>query len=149
MIARCLVLLALPACCVTVPLSLATDYARHQRCPADYDLDTVAWTSFDVAPTRTTPKGLRIDDSEAPVDLALADALLDELAACLGAPIERCAIVVKSTRALPCADGWHCAGIVQPPNVAVVLPDLGALKHEAIHLIRRTVKHDDPAFRCE
>lgn len=43
----------------------------------------------------------------------------------------------------------YCTGAVQDGHVMVVTPNLRTVRHEGIHVVRRTPDHQHPAFRCE
>lgn len=98
------------------------------------------------------------------VDLREIDNRIAELEGCLGAPIRRCGFVVLvapdafmhpvyGQYVHPCdakyVETGLCYGAVQSPTIAVVTPDLSALKHELIHIITHR-RHDHEVYaRCQ
>ena len=128
-------------------------------------------TEYSIYPTEQTPQGIKVDPTKQNIDLVKIDTLTQELEECLKVSIRRCGFTVKvpddwkyyqcSDRELfPCKDPSFqygcakldcpcgCTGVVQYPSVAVVTPNLSALKHELIHIVTHR-NHEDPVFLCQ
>lgn len=101
--------------------------------------------------TARTPKGVTVDTTGYPVNLAHVDAVVDETAACLGVTPRHCGLRVKITGSnmdgFPCG-AQRCWGALQSPATAVVTPSLSALRHELIHILAQDPGHGDAFTRC-
>lgn len=140
-----------------------------------YDCFCAKITNYEVNPDTATLAGIRVDTSGFEVNLEWLDQQTTSLEECLGISIDRTGFVVKLApdwRVSPCTGAelfpcslapsvcfgdqpqpdpecpCACGGVVQPPNILVLTPNLLAYRHELIHLVTHAA-HGDPQFACE
>lgn len=127
----------------------------------NYRTNSVNITDYDVNMDVVSEEGIYVDRSDIEVDLGELDRLTREVEECLGKTINYWCLAVKiapdsyvsectGTELFPCdfpenrcdkirPPGedcpCNCTGVTQDGNIIVVTPNLGAYKHELIHIV--------------
>ena len=149
-------LLMLPGC---VCLSLAAPF-QCENAYVGQSWDHNEAVSYTFRKDAKTPRGVTVDTSGHPVDLARIDAILEEVGSCLGVKVKFCGLRVKvapnfldfdGRLAFPCGNGERvCAGAIMFPATMVITTDLenGGLRHEAAHVLAQDPGHGPAQKRC-